>query len=118
MPNLLTSQSSKGFRTCVFFLQIKTNETSLLLSSTDQLIIIAIPWLLVGAWFLFLICSWTLINRYADLCYDFCQRGFRIGMYDLTKHTTCILLFSYLLYYHSYNPRRGPRNLDPSSIWN
>lgn len=60
--------------------QIKTNETALILTSTDQLVVISSPWILCGFWLLFLVLSWSRINKYSDLCYKFCQRGFRIGV--------------------------------------
>lgn len=63
----------------MMLIKVKTNETALRLTSTDQLVVVSIPWLLVSAWLLFLVLSWTRINKYGDLCYAFCRRGFRIG---------------------------------------
>ncbi len=60
---------------------VKTDNANLTLTSTDQLIVLSTPWILVGAWFLFLVLSWTRINKYSDLCYNFSKRGFRIGDY-------------------------------------
>ena len=76
---------------------VKTTDTSLVLTATDQLVVIATPWLLVLAWFLFLVLSWSRINKYSDLCYHFCQRGFRIGgeaeYWTLTQFGTNYLIF-------------------------
>ena len=44
--------------------QIKTNETALILTSTDQLVVISSPWILCGFWLLFLVLSWSRINKY------------------------------------------------------
>ena len=49
------------------------------MSSTDQLVVVSTPWIMVAAWLIFLILSWTRINRYGELCLSFCKRGFRIG---------------------------------------
>ena len=50
-----------------------------MLSPTDQLVVISVPWLLVLFWLLFMVLGWTRINKYGELCYKFCQRGFLIG---------------------------------------
>ena len=76
---------------------VKTTDSSLILTATDQLIVLATPWILVFAWILFLILSWSRINKYSDLCYNFCQRGFRIGneaeYWTLTQFGTNYLIF-------------------------
>ena len=76
---------------------VKTTDASLILTATDQLIVLATPWILVFAWILFLILSWSRINKYSDLCYNFCQRGFRIGneaeYWTLTQFGTNYLIF-------------------------
>ena len=60
----------------------------------------------MGAWFLFLIISWTRIHKYADLCYTFCQRGFRIGtVVEILLHknslakqnNNCLIFTPYLI---------------------
>lgn len=77
--------------------QVKTDNVNMTLTSTDQLVVMSTPWMLVGAWFTFLILGWTRIDKYGDLCSAYCSRGFQIGSYP-EKMTLIQFAINYVLF--------------------
>jgi hypothetical protein len=59
-------------------LEVKTINQNYTLSSTDQVVVVGTPFLLILAWIVSLVLGWSRIPYLAELCNCFCKRGFRI----------------------------------------
>ena len=79
-------------------LEVKSINQTYYLSSTDQFVVVGTPYIIILAWFVALLLGWTRIHFLADLCYCFCQRGFRI---DSNPEITVIVQFliNYFIYF-------------------
>ena len=70
--------------------EVKTLNKNHVITSTDQFVVVATPFILVLAWIVALALGWSRIEQLSELCYSFCKRGFRI---DSSPEVAVILQF-------------------------